>query len=107
MPRYTQMPRDHGGAPIPVLKPSRTATIAIGIASVEADLPTLFSDSAAKAWRLQSTVACHIRTEAGSATTSDMPLAADMPEVFEFDANDDFRVIRSTTDGTLYITEMI
>lgn len=107
MPRQTQMPRDHGGAPIPVLHPSRTATVSIGAASVEADLPTLFTDSASKAWRLQSTVGCHIRTEAGNATTSDMPLAADMPEVFEFSPADDFRLIRSTTDGTLYITEMV
>lgn len=107
MTRQTNMPRDFGGAPIPVLHPGRTAAHTVGAASTEVDLPTLFTDSGAKVWRLQASAACHIRTEAGAATTADMPLAADMPEMFEFDDQADFRVIQASAGGTLWITEML
>lgn len=105
----TTMPRDTGGQPVQVLKPGRTATIAVGASSAEFDFAAKFASPATSAtvFRLHSNTACHVRTAAGAATTNDMPMAADVTELFKFGASDTFRQIQATASGTLFVTEML
>lgn len=102
------MPRDTGGMPIQCLKPGRTITSSIGASSTEVNLGTAFDPvSTAKVYRLQASIACHIRTVAGSATSSDMPMSAGVPELFKLDPVGTFRQIQATAGGTLFVTEML
>jgi hypothetical protein len=56
--------------------------------------------------RLYATKLCHVKFgDNPTASTSNMPLAAGIPEYFGIAPGQKIAVIRNTEDGTLYITE--
>lgn len=56
--------------------------------------------------RLVATAACHVSFDGTAATTSDMLLPANQPELFRVEKGGTINVLHVSVDGVLYITEM-
>jgi len=77
-------------------------TAVVGIAAASAQSATL---TAGRVYRLYASVNCFIKfATSPTATTSDYPLAAGVPEEFMVPVAGKLAVIRSSADSSLYIS---
>lgn len=94
-----------GGGHIQALRPTTTQTVSYTGSSAATG-----SVVNSRIVRLVSTTDCHIAiAPSPTATTSDMFLPSGAPEYFvvQGEGNDKVAAIRSSSDGTLYVTEMV
>jgi hypothetical protein len=93
---------------IQALLPSTTQTVAIS--GTSAATTNALSKNIVVI-RVLATTACFINIGTGTptATTSNTPLAANIPEYFRVNGNETIKVagIQLSTGGSLYVTEMI
>jgi hypothetical protein len=93
---------------IQALLPSTTQTVAIS--GTSAATTNALSKNIVVI-RVLATTACFINIGTGTptATTSNTPLAANIPEYFRVNGNETIKVagIQLSTSGSLYVTEMI
>ena len=84
--------------------PSGAATTALSISGTAAEATGLTQDAT---YRLWPSVACFVRFAAsGDATTSDMPLTAELAEWLTLNDLTRLSAITAGGTGTLYITKM-
>lgn len=104
----TTLAKDHLNHAIQALLPSTTQTVAISNTSA-ATANALSKNTVVI--RVLATTACFIKIDVDTptATTSDIPIAANIPEYFRVDGYKTLKVagIQSTAGGSLYITEML
>lgn len=91
------------GPPIMRISDGSTQSVAVSGTSAQS---TAISGNAGYV-RLFATTMCHIRVGSNpTATTSNMPLAANVPEYFVAPSGTKIAVIQNSASGTLYITEV-
>jgi hypothetical protein len=98
MPKASILGRTGSGELAQVFRPGTHATASVTSTSTSFTVP-----AGATIMRLYPAEVCHINFNA-TATTSHMPLAADVPEYFSVEPGDVVHAIRNASDGTLYIT---
>ena len=103
----TYLAKDRFNHAIQALAPSTTQTVAISGTSA-ATANALSKETVVI--RVLATTACFIRIGTGTptATTSDVPISANVPEYFRVNGNETIKVagIQLTSGGALYVTEM-
>lgn len=104
----TSLAKDHLNHAIQALLPSTTQTVTIS-GSSSATTNALSKNTVVI--RVLATTACFIKIDVDTptATTADIPIAANIPEYFRVDGYKTLKVagIQSTAGGSLYITEML
>jgi hypothetical protein len=91
------------GPPIMRLVDASTQTVAVSGTSAQS---TAISANAGYV-RLFSTTMCHIRVGSNpTATTSHMPIGANVPEYFAVTSGQKIAVIQNSASGSLYISEV-
>ena len=96
------MPMDETGYAIPALRPGTTQRVNIAVTATSATAVA----ATTQVVRIKATVDCHIKFGAG-ATTSDLLLSAGETEYFAILGGTIISNIRASSDGALFITEMI
>lgn len=97
-----RLAKSRAGETIHVIRPNTTETVAVTAAA--AQTPVADPTAASVVLRLVSTVACHYKINA-AATTSDHYLPANLIEHIWCEPGDYLSFIRSTADGTAYVSE--
>jgi hypothetical protein len=104
----TSLAKDHLNHAIQALLPSTTQTVAISGSSA-ATANALSKQTVVI--RVLATTACFINigTSTPTATTANMPIAANIPEYFRVNGYETIKVagIQLSASGSLYITEML
>lgn len=104
--RKFKLPTDANGHPVIALQPDKTVKIDFGaVAGVNSSSPIV-----ANVVRLHATAACYVKfgdVSSLAATTSDMYLEANKPELFNISERQYVSAIRSVGDGSLYVTIMV
>ena len=104
----TSLAKDHLNHAIQALLPSTTQTVSIS-GSSSATSNALSKNTVVI--RVLATTACFIKigTSTPTATTSDVPIAANIPEYFRVNGYETLKVagIQATAGGSLYVTEML
>lgn len=104
--RKVKLPTDANGHPILALQPQETVTIAFtDVAAVNSTAPIT-----AEVVRLHATAACYVKfgdVTTLAATTGDMYLEANKPELFSIQGHKYISAIRSVGNGSLLVTVMI
>ena len=89
----------------PIMKVADGSTISISVSGTSAQSAAISTTTGYV--RLFSTTLCHIRFGSNpTATTSNMPLAANVPEYFQITPGQKIAAIQNSASGTLYITEV-
>lgn len=84
--------------------PAGAATTTVSVSGTAAAAAGLIENAT---YRLWSDVACFVRfADSGDATTSDMPLTAELPEWITLQDVTRISAITASGSGTLYITRM-
>lgn len=104
----TYLAKDRFNHAIQCLLPSTTQTVAIsGTSAATSNALNLNT----VVIRVVATTNCFIKIGTGTptATTSDVPLMASVPEYFRVNGNDTIKVagIQMSASGSLYVTEMV
>jgi hypothetical protein len=104
----TFLAKDHLNHAIQALSPSTTQTVTVS-GSSSATSNALSKNTVVI--RVLATTACFIKigTNTPSATTSDVPIAANVPEYFRVNGYETLKVavIQLASGGALYVTEMV
>lgn len=104
----TFLAKDHLNHAIQALLPSTTQTVTIGGTSA-ATANALSKNTVVI--RVLATTACFIKIGTGTptATASDIPIPANVPEYFRVNGYETIKVagIQLTSGGALYVTEML
>lgn len=86
------------------LRPTTTQTVTVGVASAA----TTNAVSNTKYVRIVSTTDCHIAFDTTpTATTADIFLPADKPEIFQITPGHKVAAIQNAAGGTMFVTELI
>lgn len=100
----TVQARDLNGWRVPAFRPGSTQSAAFTSSSAAISNAV---GANTRVVRLVATTDCFVAFgSAPTATTSGLFLPAGVPEYFRVDSGDKVAAIRSTSDGTLYVTEM-
>ena len=104
----TYLAKDRFNHAIQCLSPSTTQTVSIS--GTSAATSNALSKNTVVI-RVLATTACFIKigTSTPTATSADMPLAANIPEYFRVNGNETLKVagIQISSGGSLYVTEMV
>jgi len=102
------MPSRHQGQMIQAMGPGTSQPITVSLSTVTANNSASPLTNIPRTIRLWSSVDCFIRVGGASveATTSDHPLTARVPEVFDLGTQQYIAGIVSTGTGTLFISEL-
>lgn len=89
----------------PIMRISDGSTQSVAVSGTSAQSTAITANAGYV--RLFSTTLCHIRMGSNpTATTSNMPLGANVPEYFVCPSGSKIAVIQNSASGTLYITEV-